>query len=89
MNPTAEFVEAWCAVANAKLLEFRRQCWRLAGLVAFGSREQSRSDRLNSGKSRLHTHWCALLARTTSRRWSRKHSPGTEFNPFYAAETVA
>jgi hypothetical protein len=25
--------EAWRAVANAKLVEFRRQCWRLAGLT--------------------------------------------------------
>jgi hypothetical protein len=29
-------LESWRAVANAKLLEFRRQCWRLAGLVRKG-----------------------------------------------------
>jgi hypothetical protein len=29
----AELHEAWRAVANAKLVEFRRQCWRLAGLA--------------------------------------------------------
>jgi hypothetical protein len=29
----AELHEAWRAVANAKLREYRRQCWRLAGLV--------------------------------------------------------
>ena len=29
----AELLEAWRAVANAKLVEYRRQCWRLAGLV--------------------------------------------------------
>jgi hypothetical protein len=28
--------EAWRAVANAKLIEFRRQCWRLALLVQQG-----------------------------------------------------
>jgi hypothetical protein len=32
-----ELVEAWRAVANAKLIEFRRQCWRLAMLVRQGA----------------------------------------------------
>jgi hypothetical protein len=32
-----EFREAWRAVANAKLNEYRRQCWRLAGLVRAGT----------------------------------------------------
>ena len=31
-----ELIEAWRAVANAKLTEFRRQCWRLAMLVRQG-----------------------------------------------------
>ena len=31
-----ELLEAWRAVANAKLTEFRRQCWRLALLVRRG-----------------------------------------------------
>jgi hypothetical protein len=31
-----ELLEAWRAVANAKLTEFRRQCWRLAMLVRQG-----------------------------------------------------
>jgi hypothetical protein len=31
-----ELLEAWRAVANAKLVEYRRQCWRLAGLVRQG-----------------------------------------------------
>jgi len=31
-----ELIEAWRAVANAKLVEFRRQCWRLAHLVRKG-----------------------------------------------------
>jgi hypothetical protein len=29
--------EAWRAVANAKLAEYRRQCWRLAILVRQGT----------------------------------------------------
>jgi hypothetical protein len=32
-----ELIEAWRAVANAKLVEFRRQCWRLALLVQRGA----------------------------------------------------
>ena len=31
-----ELIEAWRAVANAKLTEFRRQCWRLALLAQQG-----------------------------------------------------
>jgi hypothetical protein len=31
-----ELLEAWRAVSNAKLAEFRRQCWRLAMLVRRG-----------------------------------------------------
>jgi hypothetical protein len=31
-----ELIEAWRTVANAKLTEFRRQCWRLAILVQQG-----------------------------------------------------
>jgi hypothetical protein len=31
-----ELREAWRAVANAKLVEFRAQAWRLAGLVRQG-----------------------------------------------------
>jgi hypothetical protein len=31
-----ELLDAWRSVANAKLTEFRRQCWRLAQLVRQG-----------------------------------------------------
>jgi hypothetical protein len=31
-----ELLQAWRAVANAKLVEYRRQCWRLAALVQGG-----------------------------------------------------
>src|SRR2546422_2667855 len=37
MTQAAEFIEARRSVANAKLIEYRRQCWRLAGLVRAGS----------------------------------------------------
>jgi hypothetical protein len=37
MTQAAELREAWRAVANAKLAEYRRQCWRLAGLAAQGT----------------------------------------------------
>jgi hypothetical protein len=37
MTQAAELREASRAVANAKLVEYRRQCWRLAGLVAQGA----------------------------------------------------
>jgi hypothetical protein len=33
----ADLLEAWRAVANAKLVEFRRQAWRLAALVRQGT----------------------------------------------------
>jgi hypothetical protein len=36
-NQDRELIEAWRAVANAKLIEFRRQCWRLAMLVRQGA----------------------------------------------------
>jgi hypothetical protein len=35
-----ELIEAWRAVANAKLAEYRRQCWRLAHLVEQGAVEK-------------------------------------------------
>jgi hypothetical protein len=42
-----ELIEAWRAVANAKLVEFRRQCWRLAMLVRQGSVDKAAAvDRL-------------------------------------------
>ena len=35
-NQDRELIEAWRAVASAKLAEYRRQCWRLAMLVRRG-----------------------------------------------------
>jgi len=36
-NQDHELIEAWRAVANAKLTEYRRQCWRLAHLARHGT----------------------------------------------------
>jgi hypothetical protein len=42
-----ELLEAWRAVANAKLVEFRRQCWRLALFVQRGTIDKTAAvDRL-------------------------------------------
>ena len=42
-----ELLEAWRAVANAKLVEYRRQVWRLALLVKQGTIDKARAiDRL-------------------------------------------
>jgi hypothetical protein len=46
-NQDRELIEAWRAVANAKLIEFRRQCWRLAILVQRGEIDKAAAvDRL-------------------------------------------
>jgi hypothetical protein len=43
-----ELIEAWRAVANAKLTEFRRRCWRLAILVRQGFLDKAAAvDRLH------------------------------------------
>jgi hypothetical protein len=42
-----ELLKAWRAVANAKLVEYRRQTWRLAILVKHGTVNKARAiDRL-------------------------------------------
>jgi pantothenate kinase-related protein Tda10 len=46
-NQDRELIEAWRAVANAKLAEYRRQSWRLALLVRQGALERAAAvDRL-------------------------------------------
>jgi hypothetical protein len=83
-----ELLEAWCAVANAKLTEFRRQCWRLAILVQQGFiGKVAAVDRLYEiavahalvralGEDRIQ----AIIAEAFA---------GAKFNPLYAAEAVA
>jgi hypothetical protein len=47
MSGERELLEAWRAVANAKLAEFRRQAWRVAALVRAGVVDNSAAaDRL-------------------------------------------
>jgi hypothetical protein len=83
-----EFIEAWRAVANAKLKEFRRQCWRLAGLIQRGTVDKALAvDHL----------WEIALAHALVRTLGEDRVQaiiseaiaGTEFNPLYAAEAVA
>jgi hypothetical protein len=83
-----ELLDAWRAVANAKLTEFRRQCWRLAILVQEGFvGKVAAVDRLWEiatahalvravGEDRLQ----AIIAEAFA---------GTEFNPFHAAGAIA
>ena len=40
-NQDRELIEAWRAVANAKLAEYRRQSWRLALLVRQGALDRA------------------------------------------------
>jgi hypothetical protein len=47
INQDRELIEAWRAVANAKLAEYRRQSWRLALLVRQGALDRAAAvDRL-------------------------------------------
>ena len=47
-NQDHELIEAWRAVANAELVEFRRQCWRLALFVQRGTIDKAAAvDRLH------------------------------------------
>jgi hypothetical protein len=82
-----ELTEAWRAVANAKLAEYRRQCWRLAGLVRNGTvNKQAAIDRL----------WTIAIAHALIRSLSeeRVHSIISEafaecdFWPMYSAEVA-
>jgi superfamily II DNA or RNA helicase len=64
-----ELLEAWRAVANAKLAEYRRQCWRLAILVRQGivgrvARADVRAEHLD-GSTPLDDR-TAILARLAS-----------------------
>jgi len=88
MSQTVQLLEAWRAVANAKLLDYRKQCWRLAGLVRQGTVNKSdATDKLweiatghalvrAPGEDRVQ----AILAEAFA---------GTEFDPLYAGEVGA
>jgi hypothetical protein len=87
MSQAAEFLEAWRAVANAKLLEYRKQCWRLAGLVRQGAVDKADAvDKL----------WEIALAHALVRALGEERVTailaeafaGTEFDPLYSSEAV-
>jgi hypothetical protein len=84
-NP--ELIEAWRSVANAKLAEYRKQCWRLAGLVRCGTLDkQSTVDKL----------WEIALAHALVRSLGEDRVTaiineafaGTDFRPIYVAEVA-
>jgi hypothetical protein len=87
MIPATEFLEARRAVANAKLLEFRRQCWRLAGLL----------DGIASKQDTIDLLWEIATAHALVRALGENRVEaiiaeafaGTEFIPPYVAETAS
>jgi hypothetical protein len=75
-----ELIEAWRAIANAKLTEYRRQCWRLALLVRRGIITRTATvDRL--WEMPPPTRSCALSVKTASKPSSMKHLPVPTFGP--------
>jgi hypothetical protein len=88
MSPATEFVAAWRAVTNAKLVQFRRQCCRLDGRVRQGA--VSKADAV--GKLREVSLACALVRALGEDRIESfivEAFARAEFNPCYATETVA
>jgi hypothetical protein len=87
MSQGAEFLEARRAVANAKLVEFRRQCWRLAALV----------DGIASKQDTIDLLWEVAVAHALVRSLGEDRVEaiiaeafaGIEFNPFGAAKAMA
>jgi hypothetical protein len=78
-----ELLEAWRAVANAKLSEYRRQCWRLSEIVRRGV----------IGKTdAVDQLWTIATAHALVRALGEDHVQliigeafgGTEFNPLYS-----
>ena len=63
-----ELLEAWRAVANAKLVEYRRQCWRLSLLVRQGALRVERVLTNDPGTGVMrHADAGYALARETAR----------------------
>jgi hypothetical protein len=83
-----ELIEAWRAVANAELVEFRRQCWHLAGLVQKGFVDKIAAV---DGLSEIATAHALIrtLGEDRVQAIIAEAFASTEFNPFYAAEAVA
>ena len=75
-----ELIEAWRAVANAKLKEFRRQAWRLATLTQRGVVPKDAAiDRL----------WEIAIAHALVRALGEDHVQAIIAEPFVAVETAA
>jgi hypothetical protein len=87
MIPAAEFLATRRAVANAKLREFRRQCWRLAALV----------DGIASKQDTIDLLWEIAVAHALVRALGEDRVEaimaeafaGTEFIPCHVAEAAA
>jgi hypothetical protein len=74
-----ELLEAWRAVANSKLKEFRRQCWRLAMLTRKGVIPKAAAiDRL----------WEIAIAHALVRAHGEDRVQLIIAEPFVAAETA-
>jgi hypothetical protein len=84
----AEFLEARRAVANAKLIEYRRQCWHLAGLVSQGTVDKADAIDLLWEIATAHA-LVRALGEDRVQAIIAEAFAGTEFNPFYAAEAMA
>jgi hypothetical protein len=88
MIPAEEFLATRRAVANAKLREFRRQCWRLAALV---------DDGIVSKQDSIDLLWeiaiAHALVRALGEDWVEaiiaEAFADSEFVPCHAAKTVA
>jgi hypothetical protein len=83
----SELIEAWRSIANAKLAEYRRQCWRLAGLVRSGALgKQAAVDRL----------WMIAVAHALVRSVGEERIQAIiseafaecDFSPMYATEVA-
>ena len=75
-----ELIEAWRAVANAKLKEFRRQAWRLATLTQRGIIPKAAAiDRLQE----------IAVAHALVRALGEDHVQAIIAEPFVAIETEA
>ena len=83
-----ELIEAWRAVANAKLKEFRRQAWRLAVLTREGLVPKAAAvDRLWEIAT-AHA-LIRILGEDGVQAIITEAFAGVEFNPLHAAEAVA
>jgi hypothetical protein len=83
MSGERELLEAWRAVANAKLVEFRRQAWRVAALVRAGVVDNSAAaDRLWE----IATAHALVRAHGADRVQAilEEVSSGARFNPIFS-----